>query len=114
MAEMINIEKRNKIDIISFTVNKINVMTIEEIKDGVSKAFDNPGSKVIIDLKGVEYIDSSGFACFLSLHKAAKNNLGMLKFANPESRATELFHTLHLHTIFELFDDIDACVRSFR
>ncbi len=111
---MINIERRGKIDIITFTVNKINATTIDDIKEGVTKAFENPNSKVIIDLKGVEYIDSSGFAWFLSLHKAAKNNFGMLKFANPEPRATELFHTLHLHTIFEIFDDLEACIRSFR
>jgi hypothetical protein len=33
---MINIEKRDKIDIITFIVNKINVTTIDEIKEGVS------------------------------------------------------------------------------
>lgn len=111
---MINIEKRGKIDIITFTVSKINTTTIDEIKEGVSRVFENPGSKVIIDLQGIDYIDSTGFACFLSLHKAAKNNLGILKFANPESRATELFHTLHLHSVFELYDDMDSCIRSFR
>jgi hypothetical protein len=25
-----------------------------------------------------------------------------------------LFHTLHLHTIFEIYDDLEACIRSFR
>jgi len=111
---MINIERRNKVDIITFIVNKINVTTIDEIKEGVSRVFDNPNSKVIINLKGVEYIDSSGFAWFLGLHKAAKNNFGMLKFANPEPRATDLFHTLHLHTVFEIYNDLETCIRSFR
>jgi len=114
MAEMINIEKKDKIDIITFSVNKINATTIDEIKEGVNKVFDNPNSKVVIDLHGVEYIDSSGFACFLYLYKSAKNNFGILKFANPEQRVTDLFHTLHLHTIFEIFDDLDGCIRSFR
>jgi anti-anti-sigma factor len=114
MAEMINIERRNKIEIITFVVNKINVTTIDEIKEGVSRLFDNPNSKVIIDLKSVEYIDSSGFAWFLGLHKAAKNNFGMLKFVNPEPRVSDLFHTLHLHTVFEIYDDLETCIRSFR
>ncbi|NMC37815.1 MAG: STAS domain-containing protein [Bacteroidales bacterium] len=111
---MIHMEKRGRIDIISFSVNKLNAITMDEIRDGVNKVFDNPNSKVIIDLKGVEYIDSSGFAFFLALHKAAKNNYGMLKFVHPESRVYELFQTLHLHTVFEIFDDIDACIDSFR
>ena len=114
MTEMINIERRNKVDIITFSVNKINVTTIEEIKEGVSRVFDNPNAKVIIDLKGVEYIDSSGFALFLSLHKAARSSFGVLKFSNPGERVCELFHALHLHTVFEIYDDLEACIRSFR
>ncbi|GEM_PF-72694 len=106
--------KIGKIDVISFSVNKLNATSIDEIKDGVSNVFTDPHSKVIIDLKGVEYIDSTGFAFFLSMHKAAKNNYGVLKFVHPEPRVNELFITLHLHTVFEIYDDIEECVRSFR
>jgi anti-anti-sigma factor len=110
---MINIEKKDKIDIISFSVNKINSLIIDEIREGILKVFDNSNSKVIIDLKGVEYVDSSGFGCFLSVMKAAKNNYGVLKFANPEPGISELFETLHLHTVFQIYTDIDSCMRSF-
>lgn len=111
---MINIEKRNKIEIISFSVNKINALITEEIKDGITKVFDNSNSKVIIDLKGVEYIDSSGFGCFLSVMKTARSNYGTVKFANPEPAVFELFKVLHLHTVFQIYEDLDTCLRSFR
>jgi anti-sigma B factor antagonist len=111
---MINIEKKDKIDIISFSVNKINALIIDEIREGILKVFDNSNSKVIIDLKGVEYVDSSGFGCFLSIMKAARNNYGVLKFANPEPRVIELFETLHLHTVFQIYSDIETCLRSFK
>ena len=111
---MINIEKRDKIDIISFSVNKLNALIADEIRDGISKVFYTSNSKVIIDLTGVEYIDSSGFSCFLSAMKAARNNYGIMKFANPEPRVLELFNTLHLQTIFQIYDDLDTCERSFR
>lgn len=110
---MINIEKKDNIDIISFSVNKINALNIDEIREDILKVLDNSNSKVIIDLKGVEYIDSSGFGCFLSVMKAARNNYGVLKFANPEPRVNELFETLHLHTVFQIYSDIDTCLRSF-
>ena len=110
---MFNFEKRDKIDIISFSVNKINALIVDDIREGIIKVFDVSNSKVIIDLKGVEYIDSSGFSCFLSVMKAARNNYGVLKFANPEPRVSELFETLHLHTVFQVYNDIDSCIRSF-
>jgi anti-anti-sigma factor len=110
---MINIEKKDKIDIISFSVNKINALIVDEIREGILKVLDNSNSKVIIDLKGVDYVDSSGFGCFLSVMKAARNNYGVLKFANPEPRVNELFETLHLQTIFQIYSDIETCIRSF-
>jgi len=79
-----------------------------------NKVFDNLNSKVIIDLKGVEYIDSSGFGCLLSIMRVAKNNYGILKITNPEPEVKSLFQILHLHTVFEIFHDADECIRSFR
>ncbi|HEX2968537.1 MAG TPA: STAS domain-containing protein [Bacteroidales bacterium] len=111
---MINIEKRDKIDVISFSVNKIDALITEEIRDSICKVFENSNSKVIIDLSGVHYIDSSGFGCFLSVMKTARNNYGIIKFAQPEPAIMQLFRTLQLHTIFQIYEDLDSCLRSFR
>jgi anti-sigma B factor antagonist len=111
---MLKIEKKDKIDIISFSDSKINALVTDEIREGILKVFDNSNSKVIIDLKGVEYVDSSGFGCFLSAMKAARNNYGVLKFANPEPRVTEMLEMLNLNTVFQIYPDIDSCIRSFR
>ena len=78
---MINIEKRDKIDIITFTVDRINALITDELRDEIGKVFENANSKVIIDLKGVQYIDSTGFGCFLSVMRTARNNYGILRFA---------------------------------
>ena len=110
---MINIERRNSTEIISFSVNKIDAHNTDEIKEGIAKVFNNSNSKVIIDLKGIEYIDSSGFGCFLSAMRTAKNNYGILKFANPEPKIMELFQTLYLHTVFQIYSDLESCIKSF-
>jgi len=110
---MINIEKRDKIEVISFTINKINALVTDEISEEILKVFHNSNSKVIIDLSGVEYVDSSGFGCFLSVMRAARNNYSVLKFVNPEPKVTELFETLNLHTVFQIYTDMDSCLKSF-
>ena len=111
---MINLEKKDKIDIISFTANKIDALNIDKIRESILKVLDNSNSKVIIDLKGVEYVDSSGFGCFLSVMKASRSNYGVLKFANPEPKVTELFEMLHLQTVFQIYSDLETCIRSFK
>jgi len=111
---MINIEKQENIDIITFSVNRINALISDEIRDSIIKVFDTAHSRVIIDLSGVDYIDSTGFGCFLSVLKTARNNYGIIRFAKPKPAIMELFRTLHLHTIFQIYDDIESCIRSFK
>lgn len=111
---MVNVEKRDKIDIITFSVDKINALITDDIRQEINKVFENGSTKVIIDLKGVKYIDSSGFGCLLACLKTAKNNYCTLKFANPESQVMEVLRTMYLHTVFDIFDNLDECVRSLR
>jgi anti-anti-sigma factor len=111
---MISIEKRDKVDIVSFNVDKINAFITDQIKDEIRKVVENGSSKVVINLKGVSYIDSSGFGCLLSVLRMARNNYCTLKLTSPEPGVLQVLHTLNLHTVFEIFDDLDTCVRSLR
>ena len=111
---MIKIEKRDKIDIITFTADKINALITDEIREQIGKLFGIGNSKVIINLKGVQYIDSTGFGCLLSILKTARNNYGILKFVYPEPAVMKVLETLNLHTVFDIYDDIDVCLRAMR
>jgi anti-sigma B factor antagonist len=110
---MVNIEVRDKVEIITFSVTKINALITDEIRDEIVKVFDKSNSKVIIDLSGIEYIDSSGFCCFLSIMKSARHKYGLLKFVSPDPRINDLFKILHLETVLQIYPDLDTCLRSF-
>jgi anti-sigma B factor antagonist len=111
---MVNIEKKDNIDIVTFSTDRIDALNTDEIRARIGKLFENSNAKVIIDLKGIEYIDSSGFGSFLSLFRNARDNYGIIKFAGPEPKIRSLFEILNLHTIFEISDDRESCIRSFR
>lgn len=111
---MITIDKKDKIDIVSFSVSKINALITDEVRESISRIFETSNSKVIINLSGVSYIDSSGFGCFLAIMKTARNNYGVIKFAQPEPAIMELFKALYLHTVFQIYEDLDSCIDSFR
>lgn len=111
---MINVEKREKVDIVTFTTGTINALVTDEIRDEISKIFDTANSKVIIDLSGVKYIDSTGFGSFLSIMRTARNNYGTLKFVNNEPAVMEIFRTLHLNTVFDIYENLEECLRAMR
>jgi anti-sigma B factor antagonist len=110
---MVNIERRDKVEIITFSVSRINALITDDIKEEVSKVFEKSNSKVIIDLTGIEYIDSSGFCCFLAIMKTARHSYGVLKFVSPDPKINDLFNILHLETVLQIYPDVDTCLRSF-
>jgi anti-sigma B factor antagonist len=68
---------------------------------------------VVLNLAGVNYIDSTGLGalvvCFTTLRKAG----GRLVLLNLNRRQLELLVLTKLSTVFELFDDEQDAVNSF-
>jgi anti-anti-sigma factor len=110
---MINITKQGSVDIVTFNVDKINALITEEIKNEINPLFNQPNAAVIIDLTNIIYIDSSGFGCLLSILKTAKNNYGVMKLNITNEKITDMFKTLFLNSVFDIYNNIDECLKSF-
>jgi len=95
-------------------LQKINVLVIESIKIELQKLFERPNAKVLFNLDDVYFLDSSGFAAFLTISKAAKKNNGQIIFCNIGSSALDLFKVLQLHTVFTIINDRDEAIKSFK
>jgi len=95
-------------------LQKLNVLASETIKVGLMKLFERPNAKVLINMEGVYFLDSSGFAAFLSVSKAAGKSNGQIIFCNICNSALDLFRVLQLHTIFNIIIDRDEALNSFK
>ncbi len=110
---MVLIEKEKNSDIVTFKVDTINAFVTDDIRPVIIKLFETPGANVILDLDGVEYIDSTGFGLFLIIMKAARNNYGALRFTNINPTLMALFENLQLHTVFTILPTREECLASF-
>ena len=57
--------------------------------------------RIVLDLTGVEYIDSSGLGALVSVYMAAGRAHCELELANPKPRVRDLLKITKLATIFE-------------
>ncbi len=95
-------------------IQKLNVLISETVKTGLQQLFERPNAKVLINMEGVHFLDSSGFAAFLSVSKAANKSSGQIIFCNICDTALDLFKVLQLHTVFNIINDRDEAIKSFR
>jgi anti-sigma B factor antagonist len=93
--------------------DRLNDPVTEEVRGALLDLFNKPNMKVVFNLKGVSFIDSSGFGVFLSTLKAANNNYGEFKICNVSDEMMELFKLLQLHHVLEIYDQLDSCLSSF-
>lgn len=109
---MVKVEPINGVSIVTFpSANKINVSNIGEFKDEITTLI-TPTSKVIIDLSGINYIDSSGFGMLLSFLRTSKTNESKLMFCCIMPDVMSLINLLQLHTVFEIHTTREGCLKN--
>lgn len=83
------------------------------LREKVNEEVVNNHSQVILNLKEVDYIDSTGLGtmviCFTTLQKSG----GGLKLVNLNRRNIELMLLTKLSTVFQIFGDDQEAVNSF-
>ena len=70
--------------------------------------------KVLINLAGVNYIDSSGLGELVSGYRAVKARGGELKLMNLTKKVNDLLRVTKLYTVFDIHQDEATAVASFR
>ena len=69
--------------------------------------------KLLLNLAEITYIDSSGIGELVSAFTTVTNQGGQLKLLQLTKRIEDLLQITKLYTVFDVFDDEAAAVRSF-
>ena len=111
---MLKIDNINNVYIASFEyINRFNALITEPVKEQLNNLFNKPNTRLILNLEGINFIDSSVFGVFLSVMKTASMNSGQFKICSINRDVMELFKLLQLHNVFEIYNNIDDCLNSF-
>ena len=70
-------------------------------------------SRLVLDLGEVSYIDSAGLGTLVSGFTSAQNQGANLKLANLTKKFREQLNITKLVTVFDVYDSVDAAVKSF-
>ena len=95
-------------------IKKLNILVSDPIKIELQKLFEKPNAKILINMKDISFIDSSGFATFLTISRMAGRNNGQIIFCNLCDSVLELFKILQLHNVFNIINDREEAIKSFK
>ena len=87
--------------------------TYKYASDIVKKLLEARVSKIVFDLKEVEYISSSGWPIFIGNLALAENEGGGIKLAAMSESVKYTFGVLDLEHILKSYDTVDEAVKAF-
>ena len=70
-------------------------------------------AKIVINLTGVNYIDSGGLGILVGLSVSARNRGGELKLVSPSKRVNDLLQSTNLNTILRVYGNDEEAVAAF-
>jgi len=106
------IEKRGEVIIVKAAVDTLDASNEKRFKKEVISSLP-PGSKVILDLSGVQFIDSSGLGVILSCYRHLHAAGGDLKLCCLNEQVHTLFELVRMHRIFDICATSDEAYSSF-
>jgi len=86
---------------------------VSSLREKIRELADDRKVNVVLNLEGVDYIDSTGLGGLVISFTTLKKAGGALKILNLSKRNVELLILTKLTTVFELFGDEQDAVNSF-
>jgi len=91
------------------TIGEGSVQLREKVRD----LLDEGSKKILLNLRDVSYVDSSGIGELVSSYTTLNSHGGKLKLLNLTKKLQDLLMITKLLTVFETFDDETEAVNSF-
>jgi len=102
----------NQVAVLSLSGKMMGGPETTALHDHIRGLMNDGIKKVVIDLHGVKWINSSGLGVLMAAMTTLKNSEGQMKLANVTEKVESLLMITQLMRIFETYDSIDRAVAA--
>jgi anti-sigma B factor antagonist len=85
-----------------------------EINDVINRLIDEKKTRIVIDLKNVELMNSSGLGILIGAVTLLRNNQGGLRLIQVPEKLQALLKSTKLNTVFDIYQTFDEAAASFK
>ena len=86
----------------------------EMLKDKIHSVVHQGSTKILVNLAGVDYVDSAGLGELVGAYTTVTKAGGHMKLLNLTKKMHDLLSITKLLTVFETFDSEQEAIKSFK
>jgi anti-sigma B factor antagonist len=83
------------------------------LRDLIQESLNKGRKKIVMNMAGIVYIDSTGLGELVSGYRLIKSEGGELKLLNLNKKVTDLLQITKLYTVFDIHSQEAQAVASF-
>lgn len=106
-------EEQGNIVLVQVKEERLDAHNADELKQELGRLFEAGKTGVVVDLKEVRFIDSSGLGALVSGFKNASSRQADLKLSGMQSQVRSMFELTRLHRVFDIYTTMDEALASF-
>lgn len=91
---------------------EIDVYTAPRLRDHLVELVNNGHHQLVVDLEGVEFLDSTGLGVLVGALKRVRAHQGSLGLVCTKERLLKIFRITGLARVFEIYDSVEAAAAA--
>jgi anti-sigma B factor antagonist len=104
----------NDIAVLTLKGDLLGEPDTSNLREKIHSLVGDDMKKVIIDLGGVNYMNSSGLGTLIAALTTMRNASGELRLANIGGKVQNLFVVTKLVKVFDTYETLDRAIASFQ
>ena len=98
--------------VIELREDNLDASNVREFRDAVQSLIQDR-SKVVLDMAGVNFVDSSGLGALISCLRQLNGRRGDFRLCEMSRTVRALFELMRMHRVFNIHETRADAVRSF-
>ena len=92
---------------------RLDVAGAPALKEAIGEAVKNGPPKVVIDMEGVSFVDSTGLGSVIAALKQIRNSQGELRLAAPNQQVRVVLELTTLDRVFPYYATLEEALAGF-
>jgi anti-sigma B factor antagonist len=84
------------------------------LKDRIQELLDGGTTQLVMDLEGLEFLDSSGLGALVSCLRRIKEKKGEIKLAGLRPEVLSIFEITRVSRLFHICESVQEAVKAFK
>jgi anti-sigma B factor antagonist len=102
------------IAVLSFKGDLLGEPDTTKIREKIHSLVTDKVKKVVVDMSGVNFMNSSGIGTMIAALTTMKNSGGALRLANVGGKVQNLFVITQLVKVFDTYETVERALASYK